>query len=201
MAVEAGSQPSMPAGQPSPTIAPTIKTTNNIFRPLYYSKVLKLNTLNNELHERASTVDPIPLRRATLLHRHPVVKFTKEEVDRMNVIEGLQYTVVGKLSYGWSDLQQLRRIIPGQFGIKGECNIGFLRDRHVLIRLTLWEDFINFTTKNAYYIKDKYGYEYQLRSLIYDTKFKAGEETPKSMAWISFPGLLPTFFVKECLFF
>lgn len=42
--------------------------------------------------------------------------------------------------------------------------------------------------------------EYQLRPLIYDSRFKAGEETPMAMAWISFPGLLPTFFVKECLF-
>lgn len=36
--------------------------------------------------------------------------------------------------------------------------------------------------------------------MIYDAKFKVGEETPKVMAWISFPNLLPTFFVKECLF-
>lgn len=54
--------------------------------------------------------------------------------------------------------------------------------------------------KNAHYIKDRYGYEYQLRPLIYDAKFKVGEETPKAMVWISFPGLLPTYFVKECLF-
>lgn len=69
-----------------------------------------------------------------------------------------------------------------------------------MIRLTLWEDFINFTSKSVHYVKAKYGYEYQLKTLIYDAKFKAREETPIVMAWILFPNLLPTFFVKECLF-
>ncbi|XP_070013760.1 uncharacterized protein [Nicotiana sylvestris] len=53
---------------------------------------------------------------------------------------------------------------------------------------------------SVYYVKDKHGDEYQLRILIYDAKFKVGEETPKVMAWISFPNLLPTYFVRECLF-
>lgn len=33
----------------------------------------------------------------------------------------------------------------------------------MLIRLTLWEDFINLTSKSAYYVKAKDGYEYQMR--------------------------------------
>lgn len=140
------------------------------------------------------------MRCVTFLHGQSHVKFTEAEVDRTNIIEGLQYVFVGMFSCGWLELQELRKVIHVQSGIKGECNIGLFRDRHVLIRLTLWEDFINFTSKNAYYVKDKNGYEYQLRPLIYDAKFKVGEETPKVMAWISFPNLLPTYFVKECLF-
>lgn len=69
-----------------------------------------------------------------------------------------------------------------------------------MIRLTLWEDYFKLTSKGVYYFKAKDGFEYQMRQLIYDAKFKAGEETPMAMAWISFPNLLPTFFVKECLF-
>lgn len=49
-------------------------------------------------------------------------------------------------------------------------------------------------------MKAKDGYEYQLRTLIYDSKFKVGEDTPKVMAWILFSNLLPTFFVKESFF-
>lgn len=39
-----------------------------------------------------------------------------------------------------------------------------------------------------------------MRTLIYDSKFRVQEETSRSMAWISFPNLLPTFFEKESLF-
>lgn len=39
-----------------------------------------------------------------------------------------------------------------------------------------------------------------MRTLIYDFRFKVNEETTMAMAWINFPNLLPTFFVKESLF-
>ncbi|XP_060210542.1 uncharacterized protein LOC132637478 [Lycium barbarum] len=54
--------------------------------------------------------------------------------------------------------------------------------------------------KSAYYIKSKDGGVYQMSTLLYDTKFKVDEETTMAMAWISFPNLLPTFFVKNGLF-
>ncbi|KAH0776331.1 hypothetical protein KY290_007742 [Solanum tuberosum] len=46
----------------------------------------------------------------------------------------------------------------------------------------------------------KDGYAYQMRPLIYDSKFKPEKETTQAMAWISFLDLLPTFFGKESLF-
>ncbi|KAH0665657.1 hypothetical protein KY285_026863 [Solanum tuberosum] len=44
------------------------------------------------------------------------------------------------------------------------------------------------------------GYAYQMRPFIYDSNFKVSEETSQATTWISFPDLLPTFFVKEVLF-
>ncbi|WMV28843.1 hypothetical protein MTR67_022228 [Solanum verrucosum] len=118
----------------------------------------------------------------------------------MNVTENLQFAVIGKFSYGWPELDDLRVQIPKQLHIKGECTIGFLRNRHILIRLNRMDDFVNIMSKNAYYIIDKDGYAFQMRPLIYDTKFKPDEETTQAMAWISFPHLLPTFYGKEALF-
>lgn len=69
-----------------------------------------------------------------------------------------------------------------------------------MIRPLLFEDFMNLTSKCVYYIKDKDGMSYQMRPLIYDSRFKLNEETPLAMVWILFPKLLPSFFVKECLF-
>ncbi|KAF3622056.1 hypothetical protein FXO37_32491 [Capsicum annuum] len=39
-----------------------------------------------------------------------------------------------------------------------------------------------------------------MRTIIYDARFRINAETTKAMAWISFPNLLPTYFVKEYLF-
>lgn len=51
-----------------------------------------------------------------------------------------------------------------------------------------------------YYFNDNERYSYQMRPLIYDAKFKVAEEITQTMGRISFPNLLPTFFVKEFLF-
>ncbi|XP_019241772.1 PREDICTED: uncharacterized protein LOC109221779 [Nicotiana attenuata] len=203
MASPAGGQPPPVAGQPPqppPTTTQSPTTTNNSPQPMNYANAVRPVTKATGSHERNPNIEPITLRRAQFFQGQPTICFTEAEVERMNQIEGLQYAVVCKFSYGWPDLNEIRRIVPIQCGIKGECKIGYLRDRHILIRLTLWQDFVDFSSKGVYYIKDKYGEEYQMRTLIYDSKFKAGEETPKVMAWISFPNLLPTYFVKECLF-
>ncbi|KAG5575476.1 hypothetical protein H5410_055610 [Solanum commersonii] len=61
----------------------------------------------------------------------PRITWTEEEVDRMNVIENLQYGIIGKFSYGWPDLDDLRMQIPKQLKIIGDCSIGLLRNRHI----------------------------------------------------------------------
>uniref|UniRef100_M1CMH9 DNA/RNA binding protein n=1 Tax=Solanum tuberosum TaxID=4113 RepID=M1CMH9_SOLTU len=139
-------------------------------------------------------------RDITMIRGIPQIKWTEEEVNMMNQIEELQFAVIGKFTHDWSDLEELRRIIPQQCDIKGNCQIGLLRTKHILIRLTKHEDFVNMISKGAFYIKCKDGYSYLMRTLIYDSRFKVDEETSMAMAWISFPNLLPTFFVKECLF-
>jgi len=54
-------------------------------------------------------------------------------------------------------------------------------------------------SKGPFYINCRDGYSYLMHTLIYDSRFKVSEETTMAMAWISFPNLLPTFFVKEVL--
>ncbi|WMV24325.1 hypothetical protein MTR67_017710 [Solanum verrucosum] len=130
----------------------------------------------------------------------PRIVWTEDEVDRMNTIENLQFAVIGKFSYGWPILEELRSLIPRQCNIKGDSKIGLLRNRHILIRLDQQEDFINLMSKSIYYILAKDRYSYPMRPLIYDAKFRVDEETTQAMAWISFPDLKPTFFVQEALF-
>ncbi|KAG5594237.1 hypothetical protein H5410_035469 [Solanum commersonii] len=131
-----------------------------------YVDLLKPNTMNLSQNIKPATVTPIPIKQIT---------WTEDEVRRMNTIEKLQYAVIGKFSYRWPEMDDLRIQIPKQY-------------------------FVNMMSKNSYYIMGKDGTAYQMRPLIYDAKFKVDEETTQAMAWISFPDLWPTFFVKESLF-
>lgn len=70
----------------------------------------------------------------------------------MIVREKLQYAVIGKFSYEWPEIEDLRRIIPKQCELKGEYNIGLLSNKHVLIRASLLEDYVHLLSKPAFYI-------------------------------------------------
>ncbi|KAF3685426.1 hypothetical protein FXO37_00637 [Capsicum annuum] len=165
-----------------------------------YADLIKPPSLKMIIKGKESQAPVIPMKQLTYNDGIPRVTWTEEEVFNMNILEELQYAIVGKFSYGWPELDELRTQIPKQCHIKGECKIGLLWNRHILIRLSHMEDFVNLLSKSAYYIASKDGNSYQMRPLIYDTRFKPDEETTQAMAWISFPDLLPTFFVKESIF-
>ncbi|XP_060183209.1 uncharacterized protein LOC132613179 [Lycium barbarum] len=142
----------------------------------------------------------IPLKTVTFCNGVPILRWKQNEVEQMERMQKLQYAVIGKFSYGWPEMEELRTTVPAQCGIKGQCEIGLFRHRRVLIRLSLREDFINLCSKGSYYIQSRDGCSYQMRPLIYDTKFKIDEETSRVITWISFPDLMPTFFGQESLF-
>ncbi|WMV08728.1 hypothetical protein MTR67_002113 [Solanum verrucosum] len=73
----------------------------------------------------------------------------------MIINENLEYAVIGKFSYGWPEIQELRKLIPKHCELKGECKIGLLSNRHVLIRATLLEDYVHLLSKPAFYINQR----------------------------------------------
>lgn len=93
-------------------------------------------------------------------------------MDAMNRIDNLHYAVIGRLTYKWASLEELRIIIPQQCDIKGDCQIGLFRSKHILIRISQHEDFTNLIFKEAFYIQCKDGYSYLMHTLIYDARFK-----------------------------
>lgn len=42
----------------------------------------------------------IPVKPVTLLHGEPYIRWTESEVKKMDIMENLQYAIVGKFSYG-----------------------------------------------------------------------------------------------------
>lgn len=99
----------------------------------------------------------------------------------MIIEEQLQYAVVEKISYSWPEMEELRKIIPLQCEIKGECKIEFLSHRFVLIRLTLMEDYIHLLSKPSFYLRAKDGY-HQMRGLKWEPWFNPAIETSMAIA-------------------
>lgn len=65
-------------------------------------------------------------------------------MEKIIINEDPQYVLIGKFSYGWPDIQYLRRLIPKQCELKGEVNIGLLSNRNILIRETRMEYYVHF---------------------------------------------------------
>ncbi|KAG5595474.1 hypothetical protein H5410_036706 [Solanum commersonii] len=178
-----GQSPSMEAGPTTQVIIedPLKKSYANILKP------------------PQSQYNPILLKQIAYLHGEPRIVWEEKEVNQMIINEDLQYAVVGKFSYGWPDIQDLRKLIPKQCELKGEVNIGLLSNRYILIRATRLDDYVKLLSKPQFYITHDY-YSYPMRTLKWDPCFDPEEETSTAIAWISFPALPPIFFGKEAVF-
>ncbi|WMV54572.1 hypothetical protein MTR67_047957 [Solanum verrucosum] len=77
----------------------------------------------------------IAIKPIIFLHGEPTITWIKKEFGKLTVRQNLQYAIVAKFSYGRPDMYELRKEIPIQLEIKGPYNIGFLEERHILIRL------------------------------------------------------------------
>ncbi|KAH0707208.1 hypothetical protein KY285_011769 [Solanum tuberosum] len=159
-------------------------------RNSYYADLLK----PHPILPQAPKVPPKPL---TMVHGEPNITWKSSKVKSLIIQENLQYAIIGKFSYGKPDVQELRKTITGQCGIKSDCMIGVLDTRHVLIKLTTMEDYVHLLSTPTFYVKAKENY-WQMRTLRWDLWFELDIETTIEVAWISFPDLPPNFFAKEC---
>lgn len=141
----------------------------------------------------------VPMKPISYLHGEPQVIWEQEEVDQIIINENLEFAVIGKFSYGWPEIQELRRLIPKQCDLKGECKIGLLSNRHILIRASLVEDYVHLLSKPSFYIAQR-NMTFPMRTFKWEPIFDPKEETTTAVAWISFPSLPPNFFGKEAIF-
>lgn len=83
-----------------------------------YADLIKPSAI--KLHSKGVHAETISIKGLSFNNEVPRVTWTEEEVQKMNIMENIQYTVVGKFSYGWPELEDLRVHIPKQCNIKGE---------------------------------------------------------------------------------
>lgn len=66
--------------------------------------------------------------------------------------ENLEFAVIGKFTYGWPEIHELRRQIPRQCELKGDCKIRLLCNRYILIRASLMKDYVHLLSKPSFNI-------------------------------------------------
>lgn len=80
------------------------------------------------------------LVKPTLLHRsEPTVLFSAEEIKAM--VEPFKQALVGKFSFGQAFMDVIRKFFVS-LGLKGNCQVSLLDHHHVLIKLSLEEDYL-----------------------------------------------------------
>ncbi|KAF3655827.1 hypothetical protein FXO38_14505 [Capsicum annuum] len=141
----------------------------------------------------------VPFKPVIVMHGEPSVTWKSSEVKNLIIQENLQYAIIGKFSYGKPDVNELRKVIPKQYVIKGECLIGVLDTRHILIRLNQLEDYIQMLSTSSYYIMAK-DMSWRIRTLKWDPWIESEIEKIIGVACISFPDLPLIFFEKEAIF-
>ncbi|KAH0742869.1 hypothetical protein KY290_030862 [Solanum tuberosum] len=85
------------SGQPSPEVGlPIVPNRPSYAASLGYPK---------------AQIKPLPLKPISYLHGEPQVIWEQEEVNQIIINENLEYAVIEKFSYGWPDIQELRKLI------------------------------------------------------------------------------------------
>lgn len=132
------------------------------------------------------TLAKIPIKTVEFLHGEPIIKWKKTKVKQTIVQHGLQLAVLGKFSYGKHVITKLRKAIPIQCELKGDCSTSLIEDNHVLIRLSLMEHYVHLHSKPAFYLKAQ-GVMWKMRCTMWNPWWMPDEETPIAIAWITFP--------------
>ncbi|KAG5582894.1 hypothetical protein H5410_053521 [Solanum commersonii] len=185
MAATATGQPPLEAVQPSP---PPQTTT--------YATLFNSNTINPK--QSALINSKTIIKSIEIVHGEPTITFSMEERQDFMIEEGLHQAVVFKLSHGAPDLNVLRSILPKHLGTKGNCLIGLLAPRQILLRFDLYEDYVLALSRSVNYLLYN-GEEHQCRVFPWSIGYNPKEETTLAVVWISLPNLSPDLFAKKSL--
>ncbi|PIN11890.1 hypothetical protein CDL12_15503 [Handroanthus impetiginosus] len=120
------------------------------------------------------------------------IKFSEQEMADLS--KPFNFALIGKFSHGYPPMQTLRLKMAG-FGLKGDFNIGVLNIKHVLIRLTLEEDYTRLWMRQLWFFDG-----FPMRLFKWTPTFNPREESSLIPVWINLPNLPIQFFNKNALF-
>lgn len=106
--------------------------------------------------------------------------------EMLLLAEPFPNVLVGRFAYGRPSMKQIRRFIVS-LGLKGDCPVGLLDSKHVLLRLMVEEDYTSHLVCS----------EFSYGNLQMDVRFQGNQEISIVPVWASFPNLPLPFFCKS----
>ncbi|WMV10680.1 hypothetical protein MTR67_004065 [Solanum verrucosum] len=161
-----------------------------------YATLFNSNTINSK--QSALINSKTIAKSIEIIHGGPTIMFSMEERQDFMIEERLHQAVVFKLSHGAPDLKVLRSILPKHLGTKGNCLIGLLAPRQILLRFDQYEDYVLALSRSVNYLLYN-GEKHQCRIFPWSIGYNPTEETTLAVVWISLPNLSPDLFVKKSL--
>nr|XP_033508227.1 uncharacterized protein LOC117273231 isoform X1 [Nicotiana tomentosiformis] len=149
---------------------------------------------NRSVQNRTTTkLNPIEL-----IHGTPTLTFSMEEQEEFTSTEGLHQVIVIKVNQAAPDLKIWKNLLPKHFGVKGNCLIGLLGRRQLLVHFDQYDDFVIALSRSVNYLPFN-GEEHQLRIFPWTLDFNPKKETSMAAVWISLPNLSPDLFARRAL--
>jgi len=121
------------------------------------------------------------LKQIQYVHGEPTIQFTKGERQVFAQEEGLHQAVIIKFSSDTLEVKDLRTVLPKHLGIKGNCLVGLLARRHILLRIDQYEDYVVALSKSVSFLPF-HGEQHLYRVFPWTIDFNSREET--SMATV-----------------
>lgn len=128
----------------------------------------------------------IPLKSVSLLHGEPYVIFSTEEIAIM--VEPFKLVLVGKFSFGCPSMDIIRKFFIS-LDLKGNSQISLLDNRHILIKLSMEEDYSRIWVRQTWYANGQ-----GMRIFKWSKDFRCSVESPIVTVWVSLPHL-PVYFI------
>ncbi|XP_027062808.1 uncharacterized protein [Coffea arabica] len=113
--------------------------------------------------------------------------------DMMQIAAPYSNALVGRFAVGRPSMELIRKFIVS-LGLRGECPIGLLDSKHILLRPSEEEDYTRLWCRRSWYVG-----KFHMSLSKWTIDFKPGAESSIAPVWVNFPGLPLPFFEKQFL--
>ncbi|XP_027156871.1 uncharacterized protein LOC113758040 [Coffea eugenioides] len=113
--------------------------------------------------------------------------------DMMQIAAPYSNALVGRFAIGRPSIELIRKFIVS-LGLRGECPIGLLDSKHILLRPSEEEDYTRLWCRRSWYVG-----KFHMSLSKWTIDFKPGVESSIAPVWVNFPGLPLPFFEKQFL--